>query len=140
MTLALVVYGLSRLAFLHLAIDAECREQHVPVAIVRRLVAAESSWRESAVGDDGQSVGLWQINMAYYDDFKDRFNGGRDFDPRDGAETAHVAIGLLASLYAYFDDWRLSVAAYRAGTSTITSGMWTARTAAYVNKIVGGVR
>ena len=42
-------------------------ENGLPIELVEALIYCESSWRVDAVGDDGKSIGLMQINAVAHD-------------------------------------------------------------------------
>lgn len=89
-----------------------CAGTIVPPALLRAVARAESSERDNAVGDDGVSIGRYQLNERYHAE-RARLYG--EYNPRDPLAAGYVAARILESNYRRLGSWPLAVAAYRQG-------------------------
>ena len=102
-----------------------------PERILRGIAFAESSYNPDAIGDDGISVGLCQINEKYHAERAAKYGEYNPFDPLDSL----VITGLL-----YMDnlrelkDQRLAVTAHKMGLTGARRGevSW------YVDRVLKG--
>ena len=82
----------------------------LPVGLVEALIYCESSWRVDAVGDDGKSIGLMQINAVAHNLPREKL-----FDPVYNVE---FGCKLLKSLCTRFEgDTLRALVAWRFGVS-----------------------
>lgn len=72
-----------------------CCDYEIAPEIIFAIIEIESSWDASAVGDNGKSVGLMQIQERYHYDRIERLGVTDLFDP---FENVQVGIDFLASL------------------------------------------
>jgi hypothetical protein len=80
---------------------------------LRGLAAIESDFRTDAIGDDGMSLGMFQLHSRWYEVRVEKWG---EFDPSDPFESAVVAGLIMRENLAAFDgDLRMAVAAYRQG-------------------------
>ena len=109
--------------------DAAVLGTDIPAELFRALAMAESSERDSATGDDGASIGRYQINERFR---AERVRLYGDYDPRDPRQAGRVAAQILQAHYERFHSWPLALTAYNAGAGyAIKRGIrW-----AYVNRV-----
>lgn len=101
-------------------IFAECEKYGVDPAIVIAMCYRESSYEEGAVGDDGRSFGLMQIQERYHKERMERLGVTDLLDPM---QNVTVGIDFLAELLdRYNGDIGKALTAYNrghyAGTTT----------------------
>ncbi|MGL5913520.1 MAG: transglycosylase SLT domain-containing protein [Bacteroidales bacterium] len=102
----------------------------VPSYILEGLAFAESSFRQFALGDDGNSKGMFQINEYYREERLQKFGY---YDPYNVEDSCYVAGMILSENYKKLGDWGLAVASYRQGVYGVKSNgasMW------YVNRVL----
>jgi len=92
--------------------DAAVLGTDIPAELFRALAMAESSERDSATGDDGASIGRYQINERFR---AERVRLYGDYDPRDPRQAGRVAAQILQAHYERFHSWPLALTAYNAG-------------------------
>jgi hypothetical protein len=80
---------------------------------LRGIAATESHFRIQAVGDDGMSLGMFQLHSRWH---KSRVEKWGEFDPADPFESAVVAGRIMReNMTAFNGDLRMAIAAYRQG-------------------------
>ena len=84
----------------------------VPAALLRAVAIVESAERDHAVGDDGISVGRYQLNELYHAERAGRWG---EYDPRDPLAAGYVAARILQDNLRLLGTWELAIAAYRQG-------------------------
>ncbi len=101
----------------------------IPAELFRALAMAESGERDSATGDDGASIGRFQLNERFR---SERIRLYGEYDPRDPRQAGRVAAAILQAHYERFHSWPLALTAYNAGAGyAIKRGIrW-----AYVNRV-----
>lgn len=105
-----------------------------PAEILRGIAFAESSERDDAIGDGGESIGRFQFRRAYQTERDARYGV---LDPRDPVESAILA-GLV-----YMDNLRalgsveLAIAAHRQGVAGVRRN---GATEWYVVRVMGAAR
>lgn len=92
--------------------DAAVLGTDIPAELFLALAMAESGERDSAIGDDGASIGRYQINERFRAE-RVRLYGW--YDPRDPIQAGHVAARILQAHYKRFNSWPLALTAYNAG-------------------------
>ena len=109
--------------------DAAVLGTDIPAELFRALAMAESGERDSATGDDGASIGRYQLNERFR---AERVRLYGDYDPRDPRQAGQVAAKILQAHYKRFNSWPLALTAYNAGAGyAARSGIrW-----AYVNRV-----
>jgi len=108
---------------------AACVGTDVRPELLRAIAMVESGERDTAVGDDGISIGRFQLNERFHS-LRARSYG--EYDPRDPYQAAYVAARILQDDYTALGSWRLAIAAYRQGIGGVRSHgaiMW------YVNRV-----
>ena len=100
------------------------RETGVPLEILNRLIASESSWRPtvtSCIREDGSmDIGLAQINSLYLDYFTLEYMEGA-LNPMHPVDSLWFAARYLARLKARLGSWEAAVVAYKIGPSRVAS-------------------
>ena len=109
--------------------DAAVLGTDIPAELFRALAMAESGERDSATGDDGASIGRFQLNERFRTE-RVRLYG--EYDPRDPIQAGRVAAQILQAHYERFHSWPLALTAYNAGAGyAIKRGIrWT-----YVDRV-----
>jgi soluble lytic murein transglycosylase-like protein len=124
------------------SIFAEAQRQGVDPSLALEVARAESSLNPNAVGDDGQSIGLFQLKLSTAAQL--------GVDPYDVAQNIQGGITYLRQLLAQFGDPAKAVAAYNCGAGCMSKAIarygvnWfvgiPSSTQGYVNKILGNVQ
>lgn len=84
----------------------------VPARLLRAIAIVESSERDHAVGDDGISIGRYQLNERFHAERAQRWG---EYDPRDPLAAGIIAARILEDNYRRLGTWELAIAAYRQG-------------------------
>jgi soluble lytic murein transglycosylase-like protein len=101
---------------LDIFVEAE-RITGCPAEILRGIAGAESHFKVSAVGDNGQSHGMFQLHSRWYDSRVEKYG---DFDPFDPANAAIIAGYIIQENLRQFDgNLRLAIAAYKQGVTGV---------------------
>jgi hypothetical protein len=81
--------------------------------VLRGIAATESRFRVKEVGDNGMSLGMFQLHSRWHEE---RVKKWGDFDPTDPYESAVIAARIMReNLRAFKGDLRKAVAAYNQG-------------------------
>ena len=83
---------------------------------MRGIAFAESSENDNAIGDDGESIGRFQLREIYHEARAARWG---EYDPRDPGEAAIIAGRILMDNLAQLGDMDLAIAAYRQGVAGV---------------------
>ncbi len=89
-----------------------CDEYNVDMPLVLAIIGQESNYDTSAIGDDGQSQGLMQIQQRWHSSRMERLNVTDLMNPR---QNVTVGVDLLAELISEEKGWEWAVTAYNAG-------------------------
>jgi hypothetical protein len=88
-----------------------------PAEILRGIAGAESHFTITAVGDNGQSHGMFQLHNRWHDYRVAKYGV---FDPFDPAEAAIIAGFVIQENLQSFDgNLRLAIAAYKQGVTGV---------------------
>lgn len=90
-----------------------CEEHHISPALVIAMIGQESQYNTSAVGDNGNSVGLMQIQERWHRERMDRLGCTNLKNPY---QNITVGVDLLAELYEMNPDTYWVLMAYNGGT------------------------
>lgn len=101
----------------------------IPPDLFRALAMAESDEMDSATGDDGASIGRFQLNETFR---AERVRIYGEYDPRNPVQAARVAAGILQSYFERFGNWPLALTAYNGGPGYVLSK---GRRMAYINRV-----
>lgn len=83
-----------------------------PASILRGIAITESDERDGAIGDDGISVGRFQLNELYHGERARKYGA---YDPFDAAQAAYIAGRLLIDNYRALGSWDAAIAAHNQG-------------------------
>lgn len=91
-----------------------CEEHHIDPAVVIAMIECESGYNAWAVGDDGDSVGLMQIQSRWHQARMDKLGCTNLFDPMQNVK---VGIDYLAEMLDWYDgDIAKALTAYNRGS------------------------
>ncbi len=97
---------------LQLFIASLCEEVSIEPELVLAMIEKESQWNPEAVGDNGRSSGLMQVQERWH---KDRMNKLGCDDLLDPYQNVLVAVDILAEKLAKYDTTGEALTAYNAG-------------------------
>lgn len=107
-------------------------ETGCPESILRGIAFAESSYNPDAIGDDGVSIGLCQINEMFHVERAARYGEYNPWCPLDSLRIAdHLYVDNLAAL----GDVRLAITAHKMGREGARRGEVTR----YVDRVLGAI-
>lgn len=102
-----------------------------PEYILRGIAFAESTFRADAVGDDGMSLGRYQINEKYHEYYAEQYGEYNPFCPLESAIlTGRIFMDNLLALGNIED----AIAAHRQGRTGVRNN---GRTQWYVDRVLG---
>jgi soluble lytic murein transglycosylase-like protein len=123
-------------------IAAEAQRQGVDPNLAIEVASAESSLNPGAIGDDGQSIGLFQLKLSTAAQL--------GVDPYDVAQNIQGGITYLRQLLAQFGDPGKALAAYNYGPGNMNRVLATygadwfahipSKTQGYITRILGNVQ
>ena len=93
-------------------IFAECEKHGISPAIVIALIERESQFDQYAMGDDGRSFGLMQIQPKWHLEKMIQMGYTDLFDP---IQNVKVGIAILGELKLQYNDIGLALTAYNSG-------------------------
>ena len=93
-------------------IFTECEERGIKPEIVFGMIERESQFREEAIGDNGNSFGLMQIQPYWHSGRMERLGVTDLLDP---FQNVAVGIDYLAELVLKYDNIEMALTAYNAG-------------------------
>ena len=88
----------------------------VPARLLRAIAIVESSERDHATGDDGVSIGRYQLHERYHAERAERWG---EYNPRDPLAAGIIAARILEDNYCQLGDWTLAICAYRQGVTGV---------------------
>ncbi len=91
-----------------------CDNYNVDMSLVIAIIGQESNYNPAMVGDNGNSIGLMQIQPQHHQTRMDRLGVTDLLDPY---QNVTVGINLLAELLAEEKGFEWAVTAYNAGTN-----------------------
>lgn len=92
--------------------DLAVRGTCVPACILEAIAKVESNEIDSAIGDDGRSLGRMQIN----EDFRElRVAAYGKYDPHNPYDSTRIAALILQDHYIEFRSWPYAISAYNQG-------------------------
>ena len=90
-----------------------CESAHISSALVMAIIERESDFNALEVGDDGDSLGLMQIQPKWHQWRMDKLGGSDWFNPYDNVT---VGVHILTELFhKYGDDVYMVLMAYNGG-------------------------
>lgn len=96
------------------AINSIANNYGVPISLVWAIAKKESQFNSDAVGDEGDSIGMMQIQTKWHQERMEDL-GVEKADLVDPVENALVAIDYLAELYSQKACWPWVIMAYNEG-------------------------
>jgi hypothetical protein len=101
-----------------------------PAWILRGIAMTESSCNPSKVGDDGISIGMFQINETFHEERARKYG---EYNPLNPEQAILIAGHIMAHNLKVFRNPRNAIAAYRQGVAGVIKN---GRTDWYVNKVI----
>lgn len=100
---------------LQLHILNECEKYGIDPAIITAMAFKESRYQASAIGDNGNSIGLMQIQQRYQAERMEKLGCTDLLDPY---ENVTVAVDILAEMLNHYDgNIEMAITAYNMGMS-----------------------
>lgn len=91
-----------------------CEENHIDASVVLGMAQRESSFTADAIGDGGESFGMFQVQPRWHQDRMDKLGVTNLLDPCQGAS---VAVDFLKELLDRYDgDMAKALTAYNQGS------------------------
>lgn len=114
-TTAIQLFDVPLDADLQLYIMDLCDEANIAPSLVMAIIERESNFDASAVGDNGDSLGLMQIQPKWHQWRMDKLGSGDWLNPYDNVA---VGVHILSELFhTYGDDIYMVLMAYNGGAS-----------------------
>lgn len=111
--LPVLIYDVPLDVELQLFIINECEKVNIDPAIVMAMAEKESTFKADAIGDDGDSLGLLQVQPRWHQERMDRLGCSDLFDPY---QNVTVALDFLAEqLDRYNGDMAKALVGYNKG-------------------------
>lgn len=104
---------------LQLYIANLCEEHHIEPEIVIGLIERESTFNADAVGDNGNSLGLMQIQPKWHKERMERLGCDDLLDP---FQNVTVGVDILSELIDGYGDTERALMVYNAGASGAYNG------------------
>ena len=82
-------------------------------AFARMIMESESRYHPAAVGDNGESVGLFQINRVNWERMAEEYG----YDVHDVKGNIGSGVAILTELFAKYDDPYRVILCYKCGES-----------------------
>lgn len=116
----ILYYNVNLSKYVQDVIFAECEKYNIPPEIVIAMIEKESQFNRYAIGDDGRSFGLMQIQPKHHIQRMIDLGCTDLFDP---VQNVTVGIDILAELYIRYGDIAKALVAYNGGSykGTITN-------------------
>ena len=92
----------------------QCYINNIEFNIVLAIIEVESNFEENAIGDNGNSIGLMQIQPRWHRERMQKLKCDDLQDPRDNIK---VGIDFLAELYKKHGNYTDSLREYNGGTN-----------------------
>jgi soluble lytic murein transglycosylase-like protein len=115
-------------------------QYQIPPHYLTRLIERESNWDHTMVSSNSNGTkdyGLMQLNDKYYDEFKWRYNHGKDFDPLNIRDSIRIGCKHLSTMFKHTGTWEKAFSAYNAGLSRVRRNDIPTSTKKYVKYITG---
>ncbi len=93
-------------------IDRLCESYHIDAAIIMAMIERESNFKADAIGDNGHSHGLMQIQERFHLERMERLGCDNLLDPY---QNVLVGIDYLAEQLERYEDIEKALVAYNAG-------------------------
>lgn len=106
---------------LQLFVVDECEKVSIAPEVVFAMIQRESIFRADAVGDNGQSFGLLQIQPRWHQERMDKLGVDDLLDPY---QNIAVGVDYLAELVNRYEDIDMALMAFNAGPSGADKHWW----------------
>ncbi len=113
-------YNVNLSEYVQDVIFAECEKYGIPPSIVIAMIERESQFDQFAMGDDGRSFGLMQIQPKWHLQRMIQMGCTDLFDP---IQNVKVGIAILGDLKNQHNDIGWAVTAYNAGIGAADDGL-----------------
>ena len=116
----ILYYNVNLSEYVQDVIFAKCEKYNIPPEIVIAMIERESQFKQYAIGDDGRSFGLMQIQPKHHLQRMIDLGCTDLFDP---VQNVTVGIDILAEQYIKYGDIAKALVAYNGGSykGTITN-------------------
>ena len=108
-------------ADLQLFIVDECEKVSIAPEVVFAMIQKESTFKADAVGDNGNSFGLLQIQPRWHQERMDKLGVDNLLDPYQNIK---VGVDYLAELVNRYEDIDMALMAFNAGPSGADKHWW----------------
>ena len=95
-------------------IDKTAKRYGLEPGIVKALIEEESGWCASAEGDNGQSIGLMQIQPRWHKERLTRLGITNLYDPK---QNVTVGCDILAELLGKYGNYKDALSVYNSGNT-----------------------
>ena len=95
-------------------IDKMAKRYGLNPDVIKALIEEESGWCESAEGDNGNSIGLMQIQKHWHKDRMKRLGVTNLYDPE---ENITVGCDILSELLNKYGNYKDALSAYNSGNT-----------------------
>lgn len=99
------------------AVNSIANNYGVPISLVWAIAEKESNFDDYAVGDDGDSIGMFQVNTKWQTERMEEL-GVEKADLIDTENCALVAIDYMAELFQIKGSWAFVAMAYNEGAES----------------------
>lgn len=106
---------------LQIYIQAICRNSDIEPELIVAMCEKESQYDPKAVGDDGNSIGLLQIQPRYHWERMERLNCQDLYNPYDNVT---VALDILEELWSKYGKVEMVLMAYNGGCAYAEEQQW----------------
>lgn len=111
----------------------ECEKHNIAPAIIIAMIEKESQFKPDAIGDNGNSLGLLQIQPRWHQERMDRLGCNDLLDP---FQNVTVGIDFVAELKASNDDLYWVLMAYNSGVGNANKMMAAGTYSEYALEVV----
>lgn len=95
-------------------IEKTAKRYDLDPRVIKALIAEESGWLSSAEGDDGNSVGLMQVQERWHKARMQRLGVTNLYDPR---QNITVGCDILADLLGKYGNYKDALSVYNSGNT-----------------------
>ncbi len=90
-----------------------CEENNLSFAFALMVMESESQYNPDAVGDDGMSIGYFQINQINWERMAEEYG----YDPHKPKGNIGSGVAILAELFEKYEDPYMVLLSYKCGES-----------------------
>ena len=129
-----IIYDVPLEDDLQVYIATLCEEHHIEPEIVIGIIEKESTFNASAVGDNGNSLGLMQVQPRWHKERMERLGCDDLLDP---FQNVTVGVDILSELIDGYGDTERALMVYNAGAAGAYNGWF--QYGVYSNEYSSGV-